>query len=56
MKGCWCPEARGNRLNPCMLLHAHCKKTDERNMIEIAKEFIGDNQAKVQTVGRFWGH
>ena len=53
MKACWCAEARGNRLNPCMLLHAHDKKTDKLNMIEIAKEFIGDNQAKVKAIGRF---
>ena len=53
MKACWCAEARGNRLNPCMLLHAHHKKTDKLNMIEIAKEFIGDNQAKVKATGRF---
>ena len=44
---------RGNRLNHCMLLHVHCKKTDQLNMIEIAKEVIGDNQARPQTFGRF---
>ena len=43
----------GNRLNHCMLLHVHCKKTDQLNMIEIAKEVIGDNQARPQTFGRF---
>ena len=37
----------GNRLNHCMLLHVHCKKTDQLNMIEIAKEFVGDNQANL---------
>ena len=25
-----------NRLNHCILLHVHCKKTDQLNMIEIA--------------------
>ena len=43
----------GNRLNHCMLLHVHCKKTDQLNMIEIDKEVIGDNQARPQTFGRF---
>ena len=41
--------ASGNRLNHCMLLHVHCKKTDQLNMIEIAKEFVGDNQARLRT-------
>ena len=43
----------GNRLNQCMLLDIHCKKTDQLDMIEIAKEFVGDNQAKLQTCDRF---
>ena len=38
-----------NWLNHCMLLHVHCKKTDQLNMIEIAKEFVGDNQARLRT-------
>ena len=45
--------ARGNRLNHCMLLHVHCKKTDQINMIETAKEFVGDKQARLQTLGKF---
>ena len=36
-----------------MLLRVHCKKTDQLNMIEIAKEFVGDNQARLPTFGRF---
>ena len=53
----------GNRLNHCMLLHVHCKKTDllhvhckkndQLNMTEIAKESLGDNQARLETFGRF---
>ena len=43
----------GNRLNHCMLLHVHCKKTDQLNMIEIAKELVGDIQVRLQTFGRF---
>ena len=43
----------GNRLNHSMLLHVHCKKNDHLNMIEIAKEFVGDNQARLRTFGRF---
>ena len=33
-----------NRVNHCMLLHVNCKKTDQLNMIETAKGFVGDNQ------------
>ena len=43
----------GIRLNHCMQLHVHCKKTDLLNMIEIAKEFVGDNQARLRTFGTF---
>ena len=43
----------GNRLNHSMLLHVHCKKTDQLNMIEITKGFVGDNQARLRTFGRF---
>ena len=43
----------GNRLSHCFLLHVHCKKTDQLNMIEIAKELVGDNQVRLQTFGRF---
>ena len=39
----------GNRLN-------HCKKTYQLNMIEIAKEFVGYNQATLQTFGMFSEH
>ena len=42
----------GNRLNHCMLLHVHCKNTDQLHMIEIAKEFVGDTQARLRTFGR----
>ena len=42
----------GNRLNHCMLLHVHCKKTDQLKMIETAKEFVGDNRARLQIFGR----
>ena len=42
-----------NRLNHCMLLHVHCKKNDQLNMIEITKEFVGDNQGGLQTFGMF---
>ena len=35
-------------INHCMLLHVHGKKTDQLNMIEITKEFVGDNQARLQ--------
>ena len=34
----------GNQLNHCMLLHVRCKKTDQLNMIEITKKFLGDNR------------
>ena len=44
--------ASKNRLNHCMLLHVHCKKTEKPNMIQIAKEFVGGNQARIQTFGR----
>ena len=40
-----------NLLNQCMLLYVHCKKTDQLNMIEIAKELVGDNQARLRTFG-----
>ena len=36
-----------------MLLHVNCKKTDQLNMIEIAKEFVDNNQARLQTFDRF---
>ena len=49
----------GNRLNHCMSLYVHCmllyvqcKKTDQLNTIETAKEFVGDNQARLQTFTR----
>ena len=49
----------GNRLNHCMSLYVHCmllyvqcKNTDQLNTIEIAREFVGDNQARLQTFGR----
>ena len=42
----------GNRLNHCMLLHVHCKKTDQLKMIETAKEFVGENRARLQIFGR----
>ena len=31
-----------------MLLHVHCIKTDQFNMIEIAKEIVGDNQVRLR--------
>ena len=43
-----------NRLNHCMLLHVHCKKTDQLNIIKIAEEFVGRNQARLRKFGRFW--
>lgn len=43
----------GNRLKQYMLLHAHFKKTDQRNLIQAAKEFVGHNHARQQTFGRF---
>ena len=53
----------GNRLNHCMSLYVHCmllyvqcKNTDQLNTIEIAREFVGDNQARLQTFGRVWEH
>ena len=42
-----------NRLNHCMLLHVHCKKTDQINMTEIANEFVGNDQTRLQTYGMF---
>ena len=33
-----------------MLLHVHCKKTDQLNMIEIVEEYVGDNQATLQNI------
>ena len=36
-----------------MLLHVHCKKTDQLNMIEIVEEYVGDNQVTLQTFGTF---
>ena len=36
-----------------MLLYVHCKKTDQLNMIEIAKEFVGDNQERLR---EHWAH
>ena len=41
----------GNLLNHCMLLHIHCKKTDQLNMTEIAKELVGNNQERLRTFG-----
>ena len=43
----------GNRLKQYMLLHAHFKKTDQRNLIQAAKDFVGHNHARQQTFGRF---
>ena len=37
-----------------MLFHVHCKETDQLNMIVITKEFVGENQARLRTFGRFW--
>ena len=31
-----------------------CKKTDQFNMIEIAKKFVRDNQTWLPAIGRFW--
>ena len=39
-------------IEPCMLLYVHRKKSDQFNMIEIAKEFVGGNQARLRTFGR----
>ena len=36
-----------------MLLHVHCKKTNQLNMIETAKEFADNNQARLQIFGKF---
>ena len=35
-----------------MLLRV-CKKTDQLNMIEITKELVADNQARLRSFGRF---
>ena len=45
--------ASGNRLNHCMMLHIHFKMTNQLNMIEIAKEFVGDSQVRLPAFGRF---
>ena len=42
----------GNRLNHIMLLHVHCKNTDQLSMIKIAEEFVSDNQERLRTFGR----
>ena len=42
-----------NRLNHCMLLHVNSKKTGQLNMTKIAKEFVGNNQAKLQHLPGF---
>ena len=36
-----------------MLLHAHFKKSDQRNLIQAAKEFVGHSHARQQTFDRF---
>ena len=43
----------GKNKNQKMLLSEVTKKTDQLSMIEIAKEFVGDNQARLRTFGRF---
>ena len=39
-----------------MPLQIHCKKANQPNMIEIVKEFVGDNQTRLRTFRRFWEH
>ena len=43
----------GNRLNHCILLHVHRKNSDQLNIIEIAKEFVGEKQARLRTLAGF---
>ena len=43
----------GKNKNQKILLSEVTKKTDQLSMIEIAKEFVGDNQARLRTFGRF---
>ena len=40
-----------NRLNHCMSLHVHCKKTNQLNSTDIAKEFASDSQSRLRTFG-----
>ena len=34
-------------VNDLKLSHVDCKKTDKLNMTEVAKEFVGGNQARL---------
>lgn len=42
-----------SRLNHLMILHIHKQRTDELNVLDIAKEFIEINDRRVKFFGRF---
>lgn len=36
----------GNRLNYCIMRHVYFDKTDQPKMVEMPKDFIGDNEVR----------
>ena len=45
----------GNKINHYYIIfHIHCRKTDQLNMLEVAKDFKDANQARLKVFGRFW--
>ena len=41
------------QLNHVMLLHAHNDRTDNINLLEIAKEFVSFNERQINVFGHF---
>ena len=41
------------RLNHVMLLHTHKDRTDNINLLEIAKEFVSYNDRRINFLGHF---
>ena len=41
------------RLNSIMILHIHREKTDKLNLIDVANEFVGENESRKRMFGKF---
>ena len=40
-------------MNHLMVLHAHRDKTDAINLIDVANDFVGDNETRKSMLGKF---
>ena len=51
IKSCLRSTMSQQRLNHLMVLHVHSDHTDELNLVDVANEFIADNEHKRQVFG-----